>query len=510
MQWLQTIVDELIARQPDGEILISSGASPSGTYHVGGLREAITCDAILLEIQRRGRKAKHVHFVDDLDGLRKIPVNVPETHSKYLGQPLCDVPAPDGSDRSYADFFLDDFVATTKALGIEMDVVRSHKKYRAGFFVPAIEAALEHIAKAKQTLETVAGRELDENWSPIQIMEEGYLKNRRFVSLDKDGKTLDYIDKDGKTRTTSYAKGEVKLDWRLDWPGRWWLLKVAAEPFGRDHATKGGSYDTGEAIVTEIYNAPAPLPVPYDFVNRAGDTKKMSASRGTGIDAKEIIKVLPAEVTRFFMLRYPPSKRLYFDQGEGVVKLIDEYAALASNPEPSDQDTQLLYVCNRGIDQKTVSQVPFSHLVASYQAALKDTDKTLEILSRTEYKEVAVAEKAVIIRELKYLDEWLKLWAPEDMKFDLLDKVNKADFSATQQDYLNQLAAKIAQAPADADGAWFHRAIYEFKDKIDLPPKELFTTLYQALIGKDSGPRAGWFLSLLPRDWLIKRLKLEA
>ena len=63
--------------------------------------------------------------------------------------------------------------------------------------------------------------------------------------------------------------------------------------------------------------------------------------------------------------------------------------------------------------------------------------------------------------------------------------------------------------PADADGAWFHNTIYAFKETAGLAPKELFTTLYRAVIGKTSGPRAGWFLSILPRDWLIRRLRME-
>lgn len=502
MQWLDTIVDELIARHPDGEILISSGASPSGTYHIGHLREIITCDAILLELQRRSRQARHIQFADDLDGFRKIPINLPAEYEQYLGKPLCDIPAPNGSDRALSDFFLDDFVETGKALNITMEVIYSHEKYRSGFFVPAIEKALEHVPEAKKTLEDIAGRQLDEHWSPIQVMEEGYLKNRRFVSIDTNNKTLQYEDREGTTQTVSYDKGEVKLDWRLDWPGRWWLLGVNVEPFGRDHATKGGSYDTGVGIAHDVYQIEPPMPVPYDFVNRTGDTKKMSASKGTGIDAKEITKVLPPEVARFFMLQYPPSKRLYFDQVEGVVKLMDEYAAIT--------DKDMLYICNAGNEEQTLSSVPYAHLVSSYQAALKDVDKTLEILSRTEHKDAIAKDGDKIRRQLGFIDRWLDLWATDDLKFSIQQNVPSNNFSDEQKEYLKVLADKIATAPEDADGAWFHQAIYEFKDKTELPPKELFSTLYQVTIGKDSGPRAGWFLSILPRDWLIKRLRLEA
>ena len=150
------------------------------------------------------------------------------------------------------------------------------------------------------------------------------------MEINKNDKTLNYLDVDERTKTVRYDNGEVKLDWRLDWPARWWLLKVDAEPFGRDHATKGGSYDTGVSIMKDVYGSKPPVPIPYDFVNRAGDPKKMSASRGTGIAAKDIARVLPPEVLRFFILRFPPDKRLFFDPVEGVTRLIDEYAELAA------------------------------------------------------------------------------------------------------------------------------------------------------------------------------------
>src|SRR5256885_16641990 len=102
MFWLTKVVDDILAAHPEGEILVESGVSPSGTYHVGTLREVLTCDAVMLEVRRRGRPARHIHYSDNLDPLRKVPVNVPKEFSKYLGRPYCDVPAPDDSDQSYA------------------------------------------------------------------------------------------------------------------------------------------------------------------------------------------------------------------------------------------------------------------------------------------------------------------------------------------------------------------------------------------------------------------------
>jgi|SRR5579862_9564937 len=506
MQWLNKVVDEVIKAHPEGEILIESGNSPSGTYHLGHLRELITCDAILIELKRRGKDARHVSYVDDLDALRRIPVNVPASFEKYLGRPLCDIPSPDAKAKSYAEFFLKDLVGATKSLAIDVEFIRSHKKYRAGFFVPAIEKALDHLKEVRSALEKISGRQLDENWSPIQILEKGYLKKRQFVSINTTAKTIEYSDKDGIIRATGYTKGEVKLDWRIDWPARWWLLDVSVEPFGRDHATKGGSYDTGAQIIKNVYKAKPPLPVPYDFVNLAGDTKKMSASKGTGLDAMGAVKVLPPEIVRFFMLRYPPSKRLYFEPVEGVSQLIDDFAALLAKPDKSKDEQQLVEICEHGINP-TVSSVPFSQLVASYQAALKDPTVTMDIIKRSQGDKIPGPEQEIIQEQLAFVEQWLNKWAPDDVKFELAARPPAV--SEPEREYLLALAQRIESAPADADGEWFHKAIYDLQQPSGLTPKQMFGVLYRVLIDKDSGPRAGWFLSILPRDWLVKRLRLE-
>ena len=509
MQWLNKLVDELVARHPEGEVLIETGSAPSGTYHLGHLRELLTADAVLLELRRRGRTARHVQFVDDLDNLRKIPVNVPAEFERYIGYPICDIPAPDGSDQSYADYFLQGLIDACDLLGVDVEYVRAYKRWREGWFVPAIELALENIPKVRRVLEEVSGRKLDDTWSPIQIVEDGRLKKRRFLSIDKQHKTIQYEDAGGSVVTVPYDSGLVKLDWRLDFPAHWFLQHVACEPSGRDHSTKGGSVETGEHICRDVYGAEPPLAIPYDFINLVGDTKKMSASKGTGLDAVESASIMPPEVVRYFILRPAPSKRLYFDPVNGVVQLMDEFAALAAKPDKTEDEKQLLYICTYGQDHQTVSRVPFSHLVASYQASLKDVDKTLDVIKRTEHAKVAEEDADIIKNELKFIDNWLQKQAPEDVTFALVDHVEAGEFTEQERTFLRKLGDKVASAPADADGSWFHTAVYELKDEVGMSPKEMFAVLYKVLIGKSSGPRAGWFLSILPRDWLVARLHLE-
>ncbi len=508
MFWLQKVVDDIEKAHPEGEIIVSSGVSPSGTYHVGTLREVLTTDALVVELKKRGRSVRHLHFVDDHDQLRKIPVGIDSSYEKFLGKSLCDVPSPDGNG-SYADYFLKDFLSNLDILGIEMEVIRSNEKYRSGFFETAIEKTLENINVVKECLERVSGRKLNDQWSPIQVNEEGYLKKRPFVSIDTSKKTIIFLNKEDKETEISYVGGQVKLDWRLDWPARWWLVGVQAEPFGRDHATKGGSYDTGVELMKKVFGSSAPYPIPYAFINRTGETKKMSKSAGNTVNVSELLSVLPPEIVRFFVLRFSPDKQLFFDQEGGIVRLIDEYAELLAKPNKDADDEQLISVCSSPLKQNTISNVPFSHLVASYQSALKDPEKTIEIIKRTEHADIADAQQETIKLELDYIDRWLEQWAPESVKFSLLENVEPNEFTDAQKTFMFGLADKIEHAPEDADGQWFHQAIYDFKTD-EVSPKELFTVLYRCLIGKEAGPRAGWFLSILPRDWLIQRLRLKS
>jgi lysyl-tRNA synthetase class 1 len=510
MQWLNTIVETLLERHPDGDIIVSSGVSPSGTYHLGTLREVLTAEIIAAEVRRRGRTARHLHIVDDLDVFRKVPVNIDAAWEQYLGMPLCDVPSPDGIEgKSYADFFLQDLLDAITAMHLDIEIVRAHERYRAGAYVDVIETALSNVETIKEILREVSGRELDEQWTPIQVLEEGRIKNRLYRSIDTASKAVTYVGSDGGDAVASYADGHVKLSWRVDWPARWAMLGVHAEPFGRDHATKGGSYDTGKEIVQKVYGGEAPYPVPYHFINRVGETKKMSKSAGNVITAKELLTILPPEIVWFFLLRSSPDKQLFFGEGETLLRLFDDFAALQAKTDRNEGEQQLLDLCLLHVSEPVVSDVPFSHLVNTYQASLRDVDQTLRTIGRTEYAEVAIKQAGTIRRELAFIDTWLDRWAPEEMKFALAEHTDKASFSEKETQLFARLAEKIAAAPADAGGEYFHLALYSLKDELGMQPKEMFSALYRLLIEKESGPRAGWFLSILPRDWLLERLKFE-
>ncbi|MDX1765684.1 MAG: lysine--tRNA ligase, partial [Candidatus Saccharimonadales bacterium] len=259
--WLNRAIDHIETAHPEGEVVLESGFGPSGIFHLGHLREILTVDALRWGLEQRGRQAKHILFIDDFDALRKVPVNVDSSFEQYLGMPVYLVPSPDGSNKNYAEHFFSEFFEAIKAQGVETEVLWAHEQYQAGKFTDHITRTLQNNDRVHDIIESVSHRQLKRDWVPIQILSDNNrLDEWSFKSFDSDKQTVSYIDNNGQEGEISYADGRVKLNWRIDWPARWAIWGVQVEPFGRDHATKGGSYDTGKAIIEEIFDTPAPLP----------------------------------------------------------------------------------------------------------------------------------------------------------------------------------------------------------------------------------------------------------
>lgn len=490
--------------------MVSSGISPSASYHIGHFREALTADAIAWGLRQRGRQSRHLHVVDNFDPLRKRYHFLPEKYEGYVGWPICLVPDPFDCHSSYAVHYSEEFKASAAQMGIEMDVIYSYEdQYQTGKMTRYIEQALAATPAIHQTFKLIAHRSLPEDWVPIQIMSDSKSFNDwGYVGIDTANKTIRYRDNDGAEGDLSYAGGRVKLNWRLDWPARWALHGVRVEPFGKEHSTKGGSYDTGAAFVRQVFSGEPPLPLAYDTINMIGDNKKMSSSLGNLITPAEALEIMPPEILRFFVLRSLPKRVLYFDPALGLYNLIDEFSKLeeavinGDNPEFE----QAYRVATAIQTERTIARVPFSHLVAVWQAARADHELALAILARTGYAEVAQRDKLILEREFLFVANWLAKYAPESVKFAIQASLPKIELNIDQQKFLDAVASGIEKAD-NLDGQAMHEVIYYAIAVSDLKPASAFQSIYLMILGQDSGPKAGWFLATLDREWLIARLR---
>ncbi len=504
--WLDNVISAVIEKVGDEqEVVVSSGITPSGPYHVGHSREILTADALYRGLAARGTKVRHLHFVDAYDALRKRYPYLPESYEQEAGKPVYLVPAPDGRHSSYAEQYFSSYKQAAGMLGIKMEVLWTHEEYMAGRYADIIVETLQKRDQVAAILERISSRAVEDGWQPVQVLDEtnNSLRTAKFLSFDPDARTLQYRAQDGSERTADMRAGQVKLDWRCDWPARWKLFNVTVEGFGREHATKGGSYDTGKAIVEEVYGGVAPIPVPYDTINLKGDTKKMSSSLGNLVTIQDALTIIPPEILRFFVFKSLPQKQIFFDPGMGMYTLIDEVAKIeeAEQAGLSHDFSQAWDIAKLKPDQAALAQVPFSHLVTVYQTAGGDLGRILELLRRTGHGYAADNQVDALKRELGYVERWLKDYAPEQVKFGLRSAAKLSrDTSKAEAEYLGLLIEKLQGMGEELEADMVHTAIYDASQQSDLAPKEAFGLLYEILFDQKTGPRLGYFLAALGRN----------
>jgi len=501
--WLDQAIAYICEKIPTGKIITSSGISPSAEYHIGHFREILTVEAITWGLKEAGREAQHIHVVDNFDPLRKRYPFLPEEFEKYVGWPVALIPDPVGDCHpTYADHYYSTFEKYIHILGIEPTVVKSYEDlYSTGRMTERFEDVLTHLPQIYKIFKDVSNRDLEENWTPIQVLGDD---NRYFNA------TADSWNKENQTIAgKSYAKGQAKLNWRLDWPARWRELGVDVEPFGRELASAGSAYQTGVKFAREVFDIEPPLPVAkYEPIHLPGDTKKMSSSLGNLITPKEALEIMPPEVLRYFVVRSRPERKLHFDSGIGLFNLLDEYTKVKETISQGGESEfgeafRFANSVNKIQDSEVITSVPFNHLVSIYQTVSGDAKKAAEALKRSDYH----VDTKILDREFSFVKNWLEKYAPENIKFEIQQVLPQVDLTAQQKIFIGELV-KSLETIKQPDGPTMHKLIYAAKDAAGIETKEAFQTLYMLILNQDSGPKAGWFLASLDQDWLSARLKL--
>jgi lysyl-tRNA synthetase class 1 len=281
----------------------------------------------------------------------------------------------------------------------------------------------------------------------------------------------------------------------VDWPARWWVLGVTVEPFGKDHSSKGGSYDTGMRIVREVFGAEPPFPIPYEWIGLKG-MGDMSSSKGNVVSVADALQVVPPDVLRYMVLRTRPTKAITFDPGLPLLSLIDEY----DDAEAKNRDDRSIAL-SRASGWKAVG-VPFKHLVLVLQIAGFDVERALDILRSNGYTDL---DREAVASRFAYAKRWLERFAPEESKFALAPELppEARALDASQREFLRKLAGRLTPG---ATGETVHALVYDLaKEFPDSPPAKLFEAIYLALVGRTRGPRAGAFIAFVGADFVKKR-----
>ena len=499
MHWADSLVKDL-----EGNQLVSTGISPSGPIHVGNMREILTGDMIHKAALKKGLNSRFIYLCDDIDPLRKVYPFLDNSYSSYVGFPLSSIPAPDGGP-SYSEYFLKPFIETLSKVDVKVEVIRTTDLYRKGVFERSIRIVVEKRDRIKEILQELSGRELEENWFPYNPRCGKCGRINSTVVISYDLPMIHYKCSCGNEGSADIRKDDGKLPWRIEWPAKWFELGVTIEPFGKDHGAAGGSYDTGKRIAEEIFGISAPVPLIYERIFLKG-VGVMHSSTGISVPASDMVNYAPPQILRFIIARSNPGRHINFDPGSGLLNLVDEFEkyqkAYNGQEEVKDENYREVYEYSRISGKESTTNISFRHLVTLVQIYTTDTD-LLRVLKHTGFTGDTLDSQ--MKWQIEIARNWLGKYAPDIVKFRVMPMDFKANLGETEKsilrDFIDQ-ADEIQWNPEE-----IHNAVHEILKARNVPPKEGFGSFYRVMIGKDQGPRLGYFLSNMDRNFVISRLK---
>jgi lysyl-tRNA synthetase class 1 len=525
--------DELAA-SVSGPQVVNDSKTPSGTVHVGSLRGPVILDTIWRALRARGVETDLLYGVDDLDPMDAQALLTPDAIDREMGRPLAHVPDPAGDcHESYARHFAGVFIETFKGLGIVPDrYYWMSDIYPTGDMDVFIRTALDRASVVRDIYRRVANVQHPDTWHPLNVICESCGKVGTTIVTKWDGERVFYECREalvtwargcGHSGWVAPFGGRAKLPWNLEWAAQWSLLGVTIEPCGKDLSTAGGSRDRSDAIAREVFEREPPLNVPYEFINIGG--KKMSTSKGRGAAAHEIVEVIPPEQLRFFFLRPKPNTAVDFEpnQTDAVPRLFDEFdrfaAATAGRPvrgeiAPGFEGTFRYSLLDRDADaaaEAALFRPAFSHLALLLQIPNVDVAARVEAEKGSPLTE---REAAILDERVRAARAWLAAYAPERAVVAVRDSLPGDAVAALddeQRRYLGALgdAARSTDA-APASGEAWQDLIFAVAAEAELPNGRAFAALYAAFLGRTNGPRAGWLLASLDREFVIERLRAAA
>jgi lysyl-tRNA synthetase class 1 len=512
MHWADVIANKLIEKGK--KHVLATGITPSGPIHVGNMREVITTDAVYRALIEKDAEPEFIYIADDYDHLRKLYPFLSDSFKNYIGKPISEIPCICGKHKSYADHYLNSFLSSLKKLGINPKVIRASDLYKKGEYNNSIQIALKNTEKIKNIIQQISKRELPKNWIPFNVKCINCGKITSTKPILYEYPNIEYKCDCGYEDSADIREGGVgKLPWRIDWPARWEMLGITFEPFGKDLGTVGGARQTGEIIVKDIFKFSPPDYTVYEFILLKGKGA-MHSSKGTALSSEEMLAMTPPEVLRFLIVKNQPNKHIVFDPGFGLLNLVDEYDHFEriffgkEDRLKGMKDIENIYELSQPykISNKIPFQIPYRHLVTIVQISEEWKD-IKNILLRTKQipENIEKNDEENIKQRINHVKYWLKKFAPNKLKFEIQNKIPDIKLSEKQKNIIEVLIEKFDSIEWEPNA--LHNSIYAASENEEVSIKTLFSTLYQIILGQNEGPRAGYFISNLDKNFVMKRLK---
>jgi lysyl-tRNA synthetase class 1 len=476
-----------------GYVLFETGYGPSGLPHIGTFGEVARTAMVRHAFQQISDiPTKLICFSDDMDGLRKVPDNLPnaEMIRANLGKPLTSVPDPFGTDESFGHHMNARLRAFLDTFGFDYEFKSSTDTYKSGEFDAALLRILANYDKVMEVMLPTLGSERQETYSPFLPVSpvSGKVLLAKVARTNVEKGTITYIEEDGSELEVPVTGGHCKLQWKPDMGMRWAALGVDYEMYGKDHLASAPLYDS----ICRIAGGVPPQQFMFElFLDENG--QKISKSKGNGITIDEWLKYAPEASLALYMFQNPRrAKKLHFDV---IPQQVDDYLTyLEKFYQLPDGDAARLdnpvWHIHHGNPPKPESPLKFSLLMNLVSACNAESAAVLWSFISREDKN-ATPQTCPMLNKLaefavRYYHDFVKptkkFRTPTDKERGALLELREYLVGLTSGLTSEEIQTRIYDIGITHYG----------KENL----REWFKATYELLLGASQGPRMGSFISL--------------
>ncbi|MBU1626711.1 lysine--tRNA ligase, partial [bacterium] len=373
------------ARRKEGSFILETGFGTSGLPHIGTFGEIAKTNFVKIALDALGHTSEILSFIDDLDGLRKVPIGFPELLRENLGKPVSKIEDPFGCCKSYSKHMFNKLLEMLEILP-EVEVMHklSSEEYAKGTFNEQIKQVFDKLEIVESIILPTLSEETRQNWFPFFVLCEkcGRIYTTRITGHDKDNYSVSYIcdigyqdiPACGHKGERSALNGGGKLPWRIDWAARWAAFKVDYEIFGKDLIE---SWNIGKQLMKKVFDAKGPVTMFFElFLDKSGS--KISKSKGDSFSPTIWLKY--ASIPSLLLLNFKKpriAKRLYPEViPQYMNETLEHYKNFSSINETDKKDDVFYYISFGNPDKYKPLQVDYSGL-CNLISALGTTDAVI-------------------------------------------------------------------------------------------------------------------------------------
>lgn len=491
------VLHRLQGKTPDkGFVLFETGYGPSGLPHIGTFGEVVRTTMVRQAFSLLSDIPSKLYAIsDDMDGLRKVPENIPnsEMMKEHLGLPLTRIPDPFGTHESFGHHNNARLRAFLDAFGFDYEFLSSSECYTSGRFDPMLLSVLAHYDEIISVILPTLGEERRATYSPFLPVcaERGRVLQVPVVERDEKAGTLVYKREDGKLVETKVTGGLCKLQWKVDWGMRWAAFDVDYEMSGKDLID---SVRLSSQVCRILGHRP-PEGFNYEHFLDADGTK-ISKSKGNGLTVEEWLQYAPEESLAYFMYQSPrKAKRLYFDV---IPRAVDEYLNfLEKFPEQTLEKKLGNPTWHVHDGSPPQEELPLSFgILLNLASVINTEDKKILWGFISRYSKGATPETMPMVDRLvgyaiAYYRDFVK---PKKHYRAPTEEERKA---------LEDLAATLKTVEHTPEA--IQEQVFEVGKRHNYSNlRDWFKALYQILLGQDEGPRMGSFIALYGVDETVQ------